>query len=281
VTEEAPRERRAQARFGPGIAPSPTGDPTLAPLRRPVYLGLRPPARRPVSLPLEDTTGSATSEARTSLYDRLRGSDCSGTRDLTSCRLAPTASPATAALPRAGSAPDRKRPLLPLLVRTGAARSGAQGCSTRKEPYQVRPLLLGRARASGAAKATSRALGGPDADPSEGTTDSPIIRGRDCPFETGLIDARCAKSDGFPTYHLAVVVDDHFMGISTFARRGVDLEHAKHVCSTTARLDRQPSPPSRSCATPTAAGLEAPQPWLPQLVREQGYLRRRCSTSWR
>lgn len=44
------------------------------------------------------------------------------------------------------------------------------------------------------------------------------IRG-DVAFENGLIDDQILlKSDGFPTYHLAVVVDDHHMGITHIIR---------------------------------------------------------------
>jgi glutamyl-tRNA synthetase len=55
--------------------------------------------------------------------------------------------------------------------------------------------------------------------PSEGTTAfDDLIRGR-IEFENRLIDDQVLlKSDGFPTYHLAVVVDDHLMKISHVTR---------------------------------------------------------------
>lgn len=58
--------------------------------------------------------------------------------------------------------------------------------------------------------------------PHEGTTTiHDILRG-DITFENRLIDDQILlKSDGFPTYHLAVVVDDHMMGI-THIMRGDD-----------------------------------------------------------
>ena len=58
--------------------------------------------------------------------------------------------------------------------------------------------------------------------PHEGTTTiHDILRG-DIVFENALIDDQVLlKSDGFPTYHLAVVIDDHMMGI-THIMRGDD-----------------------------------------------------------
>lgn len=51
--------------------------------------------------------------------------------------------------------------------------------------------------------------------PKEGTTKfTDLVRG-EVEFENSLIDDQVLlKSDGFPTYHLAVVVDDHLMGIT-------------------------------------------------------------------
>lgn len=55
--------------------------------------------------------------------------------------------------------------------------------------------------------------------PDEGTTTfHDVIRG-DVSFENKLIDDQVLlKSDGFPTYHLGVVVDDHIMGITHIIR---------------------------------------------------------------
>jgi len=55
--------------------------------------------------------------------------------------------------------------------------------------------------------------------PDEGTAKfTDLIRG-DISFENKLIDDQVLlKSDGFPTYHLGVVVDDHLMGISHVIR---------------------------------------------------------------
>lgn len=55
--------------------------------------------------------------------------------------------------------------------------------------------------------------------PDEGiTTFHDVIRG-DISFENKLIDDQVLlKSDGFPTYHLGVVVDDHLMGITHVIR---------------------------------------------------------------
>jgi len=55
--------------------------------------------------------------------------------------------------------------------------------------------------------------------PSDGTTTfNDMIRG-EISFENALLDDQVLlKSDGLPTYHLAVVVDDHFMEISHVVR---------------------------------------------------------------
>ena len=55
--------------------------------------------------------------------------------------------------------------------------------------------------------------------PHEGETSfTDLIRGNVC-FQNKLIDDQVLlKSDGFPTYHLAVVVDDHLMGITHVLR---------------------------------------------------------------
>lgn len=55
--------------------------------------------------------------------------------------------------------------------------------------------------------------------PDEGETSfEDLVRGKVC-FKNSLIDDQVLlKSDGFPTYHLAVVVDDHLMGISHVIR---------------------------------------------------------------
>lgn len=55
--------------------------------------------------------------------------------------------------------------------------------------------------------------------PREGTcTIDDILRDPICIDYAGLDDQVLLKSDGFPTYHLAVVVDDHLMGITHIIR---------------------------------------------------------------
>lgn len=54
--------------------------------------------------------------------------------------------------------------------------------------------------------------------PHGGTTVNDLIYGR-VQFSNRLIDDQILlKSDGFPTYHLANVVDDHLMGITHVIR---------------------------------------------------------------
>jgi len=118
------------------------------------------------------------------------------------------------------------RPCLPLLVLAGAAgahpRRGpeAQGApEVRIASASVRPSRSG-APLRDTERSVVRML-----VPDEGVTGfEDLIRGR-IEFENRLIDDQVLlKSDGFPTYHLAVVVDDHLMRISARdARRGVDL----------------------------------------------------------
>ncbi len=63
-----------------------------------------------------------------------------------------------------------------------------------------------------------------------GTVCEDIIFGKVSVKNSDVEDQVLIKSDGFPTYHLAVVVDDHLMGITT-AIRGVDWlpSYPKHV----------------------------------------------------
>lgn len=58
--------------------------------------------------------------------------------------------------------------------------------------------------------------------PLEGTTIMPDLLRDDIAYENKLtVDPVLLKSNGLPTYHLAVVVDDHYMGI-THVTRGVE-----------------------------------------------------------
>ncbi len=91
---------------------------------------------------------------------------------------------------------------------------------SRKEPPKYDRLCLGKTREE------RQALGdaGPEPVvrmrvPDEGSTGfSDLIRGG-IEFENRLLDDQVIlKSDGFPTYHLAVVVDDHHMRISHVVR---------------------------------------------------------------
>ena len=90
----------------------------------------------------------------------------------------------------------------------------------RKEPYKYDRFCLGKSEAERSRQ--------PDfgerpvvrmkiPDGTTGFTD--LIRGEVGPFDNSLIDDQVIlKSDGFPTYHLAVVVDDHSMGVTHVAR---------------------------------------------------------------
>ena len=91
----------------------------------------------------------------------------------------------------------------------------------RKEPYKYDRFCLGKTEAE-----RRREPGYTDRSvvrmqiPDEGTIGfHDLIRGDTGPFELRLVDDQVLlKSDGYPTYHLAVVVDDHLMGVTHVAR---------------------------------------------------------------
>jgi len=101
--------------------------------------------------------------------------------------------------------------------RLGEMRKGQE---ERHEP----PMYDGRCKAISLSEARKRVESGEKyvirlKMPDEGTTQfHDLIRG-DISFENKLIDDQVLlKSDGFPTYHLGVVVDDHIMGITHIIR---------------------------------------------------------------
>ena len=130
---------------------------------------------------------------------------------------------------------DRQR--LPLL----AARPS--GCTPVREeqqgaaPARLRPLCrdhaAGGGRSAHAAGAAARAIR--FAMPREGeTVVNDVIRG-EMVFQNALMeDLILLKSDGFPTYHLGNVVDDHDMEI-THIMRGDELGSPprRSTCSST------------------------------------------------
>ena len=77
--------------------------------------------------------------------------------------------------------------------------------------------------------------------PLDGVTDlDDVVRGR-VSFENRLIDDFVAlKSDGFPTYHLANVVDDHYMEISHVMRADEWLSSAPRHMQLYGALDWEP-----------------------------------------
>jgi len=58
----------------------------------------------------------------------------------------------------------------------------------------------------------------------ESTTVNDVVKGQVVFKNTQLDDQVLLKSDGWPTYHLASVVDDHLMGISHVIRGEVRCE---------------------------------------------------------
>ena len=96
-----------------------------------------------------------------------------------------------------------------------------KAAQARKEPHKYDRFCLGKTEAERrrdgdfTERSVVRML-----IPSDGSTGfTDLIRGEVGPFDNRLIDDQVLlKSDGYPTYHLAVVVDDHLMGISHIAR---------------------------------------------------------------
>ena len=95
-----------------------------------------------------------------------------------------------------------------------------EAAMARKEPFKYDRFCLGKAE-------PERRREGDFTDhsvirmkiPDGETGFEDLIRGDVGPFENRLIDDQVIlKSDGYPTYHLAVVVDDHLMGITHVAR---------------------------------------------------------------
>ena len=71
----------------------------------------------------------------------------------------------------------------------------------------------------------------------EGTTRGHDIVHGDIVFNNlGLDDAILLKSDGYPTYHLANVVDDHLMGVTHVIRGEVCALTLKYFVALTVYL---------------------------------------------
>ena len=226
------------------FAPSPTG---LAPRRRRAHralqLALRPrrSAARWASegtfiLRIEDTDQNRFVAGR-----RPRGSSTSctgsgwtGTRGRTSAaRSRPTSRASAPTLyQRARRAAGRERPRLPLLLHAGAAGSRCARSSRRAQAS--RPATTATAATCPRRRSPPS---WPPASRSSSASRMPLRRARrvvhdllrgEIVFQNAnLEDLVLLKSDGFPTYHLANVVDDHLMEITPHpARRGVDPDRA-------------------------------------------------------
>ena len=107
------------------------------------------------------------------------------------------------------------------------------------------------------------------------TTFRDELRG-DITFEhTNVDDQVLLKSDGFPTYHLANVVDDHLMEITArHPRRGVDLLHAEARAALQGlRLGAAALLAHAAAAQPRQVqDLQAQKPRLADYYREAGFL---------
>ena len=116
----------------------------------------------------------------------------------------PSAAPPTLASARRSGWPRCARSRRPGRPRSWATTASAAGSTRRRRP---------RAAAAGESHVIRLAM--PE-DPSMVVTD--LLRG-EVRFERPQMDDQVLlKSDGFPTYHLANVVDDHLMGITHVVR---------------------------------------------------------------
>lgn len=96
-----------------------------------------------------------------------------------------------------------------------------KAAQARKEPYKYDRFCLGNSEAERSREPdfTERSVVRMLVPDSGSTGFRDLIRGEVGPFENRLLDDQVLlKSDGFPTYHLAVVVDDHLMGVTHVAR---------------------------------------------------------------
>ena len=190
-------------------------------------------------------------------------------------------------LPRAGRAPARRGPRLSLLLHPGAARRDARARRGRRPATTATAATLAGGRVEARARAGEPLVVRMKV-PLEGDVRHARPAARRDPQGLGRRSTtRCIlKSDGFPTYHLAVVVDDHLMGITPrHPRRGVDqLRPEAHPALRVLRLGAagllppaaaaqqrrdasRSSPSGRTRPRSTTTGAPASCP-------------RRCSTSW-
>ena len=159
-------------------------------------------------------------------------------------------------LPALRRAAARGRPRLPLLVLHRAARRRCARRSRRpSSPPGYDRLCLGKTREERAAL--------------PGFSETPVVRML-IPDDVPLVfddvirgevsaprpdDQVILKADGFPTYHLAVVVDDHVMGITHVVRgeEWISLDAQARPALPLARAaSRRSSRTCRCCATPTS-----------------------------
>ena len=267
------------------IAPSPTGDPHVGTAYIALFnCRLRPPARRPVRpahrghRPARATSRPASSRSST----RCAGSGSTGTRARTSAaRSRPyRQSERLPTLPRARRRADRKRRRLPLLLH---AASASRRCARRsrrpssRRGYDRLCLRQDRARSAPPSTASSEPPVVRLRVPDDGAARfDDLMRGEIVIANRMLDDQVLLKSDGFPTYHLAVVVDDHLMEI-THVMRGEEWipRRPSTCCSTALRLaaadvrphaaaaqrrqaqDQQAQEPRRAPALVPRAGLPA------------------------
>ena len=206
------------------VAPSPTGDPHVGTAYMSLFnLAFARQQGGQFVLRIEDTDRAryvADSEAA-GLRRRCTGSAWTGTRGRTrAARTRRTGSPSAPSTYRRARRRSCSRTATPTTA--GARPSGSRRCARSSRRPSCRPATTGSASARPArsgrrcpASASSRWCGcwSPTTCRSSSTTS---IRGEvKAPRPD---DQVIVKADGFPTYHLANVVDDHEMGITHVVR---------------------------------------------------------------
>lgn len=104
--------------------------------------------------------------------------------------------------------------------------------------------------------------------PRDGQTEfDDLIRGH-LTFDNAQVDDQVLlKMDGFPTYHLAVVVDDHLQGVTHVLRGMTGCPARQNMCCSIATSDGR-SLVGRICPTCSAPTAKAQQaPWRAERVR--------------
>ena len=205
------------------VAPSPTGDPHVGTAYMSLFnLAFARQQGGSFVLRIEDTDRARFREdSEQQVFDTLHWLGLHVGRGARRRRAVRALPPVRAArhLPPVRRAAARRGQGLPLLVLHRAARADARRAAEGQAAHRLRPALrrqdprgARRAARASARRPVVRMLVPDDVE----LTFDDLIRGRVSAPRPD--DQVILKADGFPTYHLAVVVDDHEMGITHVVR---------------------------------------------------------------